>query len=134
MNENKTSNTNNIKNEKENNTMNENKTNYKNEWSYAPNMSKLFDKMSEEFEIYDQHLGFDKGEILQHAHEYALREDIFFSLYDHPLTEDEAAVLLKSETPLQDLVQAYEEAETDHMAVVRSMIKNYVNIKCGGDK
>jgi len=131
MNENKTNNT---KNEKENNIMNENKTNSTNVWSYAPNMSKLFDKMSEECEIYEQHLGFDKGEILQHAHEYALREDIFFSLYDYPLTEDEAAVLLKSETPLLDLVHAYEEAETDHMTVVRSMIKNYVNIKCGGNE
>ena len=99
------------------------------------NMDELLTKIEKEFEQYKELiLDLEKEDILEHAYGYALRENILNSLYDYPLEEDEAAILLKSRTPLLDLVTNWEEAETGHMTVVRSMIKSYVNIKCGGDK
>lgn len=53
-------------------------------------------------------------EILNHAYEYTIREDILLSLEYHDLSD----ALMKSPCPLADIFQDFEKRETDHMDVI----------------
>ena len=63
-------------------------------------------------------------EILNHAYEYTMREDILLSLEYNDLTSDQAAALLASPSPLDDLYHQYEKMETSHMEEIWSCFEN----------
>ena len=63
-------------------------------------------------------------EILVHAYEYALREDILMEMEELVLPEKEAAALLESATPLADVYKDFHDRETSHMDHVRECIVN----------
>ena len=54
-------------------------------------------------------------EILNHAYEYTMREDILMSLEYHDLPDAQAKALLKSPSPLADVFADWENKETGHM-------------------
>ena len=54
-------------------------------------------------------------EILNHAYEYTVREDILMSLEYHDLPDAQAKALLKSPSPLADVFADWENKETGHM-------------------
>ena len=62
-------------------------------------------------------------EILNHAYEYAMREDILYALEDMEFPEGEALALLASENPLSNIYKRYLKLETDHMENVRQCIE-----------
>ena len=62
--------------------------------------------------------------ILEHSYEYSVREDFLLALEYDDLTDDQAAALLASSNPLDDLFHAYETAETHHMEEVWDCFKN----------
>lgn len=57
-------------------------------------------------------------EILNHAYEYTVREDILLSLEYHNLSDAQADALMKSPSPLADVFQDFEKRETDHMETI----------------
>ena len=85
----------------------------------------LFNKMTAEQEQYkEQLLMKSPKEILEHAYEYALREDILFSMDTNDLTDEQAEALLQIETPLNDIVQTIENLETSYMDMVREGVEH----------
>lgn len=76
----------------------------------------LYEKMFAEQEIYRAWLlSQPPEEILNHAYEYTVREDILMSLEYHDLLDAQARALLKSPSPLADVFADWENKETGHM-------------------
>ncbi len=67
-------------------------------------------------------------EILHHAYEYTLREDILLSLEYNDLTDSQARALLKSENILSDTFKDFEKKETGYMEDVCETVKSRANI------
>ncbi len=85
----------------------------------------LYKKMFAEQEKFEDWLLFQSPrEILNHAYEYTMREDILLSLEYNDLTSDQAAALLASPSPLDDLYHQYEKMETSHMEEIWSCFEN----------
>ena len=79
----------------------------------------LYEKMFAEQEEYRAWLVKQPpGEILHHTYEYTVREDILMSLENNDLENAQAAVLLQSRSPLNDVFLAFEKRETDYMDAV----------------
>ena len=63
--------------------------------------AKLYEKMFAELEKYSEKLlTMQTEEILEHAYEYAVREDILASLENNELEDSQARALLKYARPL----------------------------------
>ena len=79
----------------------------------------LYQKMFAEQEKFRDWLkGQSPEEILNHAYEYTIREDILLSLEYHDLSDAQADALMKSPSPLADVFQDFEKLETSHMETV----------------
>ena len=79
----------------------------------------LYQKMFAEQEVFRDWLkGQPPEEILNHAYEYTVREDILLSLEYHDLSDDQADALMKSPSPLADVFRDFEKLETGHMETV----------------
>lgn len=63
------------------------------------------------------------GEILTHAAEYTVREDIVMEMSALELPEAQARALLKSKTPLADVYKEWNRTETHHMEDLRDVIE-----------
>ena len=86
----------------------------------------LYQKMFDEQEQYrDELLGLTPAEILDHAYEYTVREDILLSLEYRALSDPMAKELLKSKTPLADIFSKWENHETGYMDEIRDMIETH---------
>lgn len=84
----------------------------------------LYEKMSAEQERYRHGLlGQTPEEVLNHAYEYAIREDILVEMETLDLTAEQAAALLTSASPLADVYQAWGTVETHHMEDIRDVIE-----------
>ena len=76
----------------------------------------LYQKMFAEQEKFRDWLkGQPPEEVLNHAYEYTIREDILMSLEYHDLSDVQADALMKSPSPLADVFRDFEKRETDHM-------------------
>ncbi len=90
-----------------------------------PNLlNKLYQRMSAEQEQYRKWLlGQPPGDILNHAAEYTVREDIVMEMSALELPEAQAKALLKSKTPLADVYKEWNKTETHHMEDLRDVIE-----------
>ena len=66
-------------------------------------------------------------EILNHAYEYVMREDILLSLEYNDLTDAQAAALLTSPSPLADVYAEFDKLESSHMEEIWSCIESRAN-------
>lgn len=64
------------------------------------------------------------AEVLNHAYEYTVREDILLSLEYNDLTDAQASALLASPSPLADIYQEFDRIESSHMAEIWSCIES----------
>ena len=79
----------------------------------------LYQKMFAEQEKFRDWLkGQPPEEVLNHAYEYTIREDILMSLEYHDLSDAQADALMKSPSPLADVFRDFEKRETDHMETI----------------
>lgn len=79
----------------------------------------LYQKMfSEQEKFRDWLKGQSPEEVLNHAYEYTIREDILLSLEYHDLSDTQADALMKSPSPLADVFRDFEKRETDHMETI----------------
>ena len=84
----------------------------------------LYDKMAAEQERFKHGLlGMTAEEALNHAYEYAMREDILMSLDVQDLPAPQAAALLESPCPLADIYKDFRDMETGHMDNIRECIE-----------
>lgn len=91
----------------------------------------LYEKMSYEQDDFRKWLlSQPPEEILNHAYEYAMREDILMAMETERLTDSQAQALLNSATPLSDVYRYFERTETDHMNEIRDSIKIRANDIC----
>ena len=70
------------------------------------------------------------AEVLNHAYEYTVREDIVMAMEELELTDAQAQALLDSPTPLADVYRYFEKLETGHMDAVRDSIENRADDVC----
>lgn len=84
----------------------------------------LYDKMAAEQERFKHNLlGLSTEEALNHAYEYAMRQDILAEMEALELPADQAAALLASPSPLADVYQKWSDVETHHMENIRDVIE-----------
>lgn len=93
-------------------------------------MTQLYDKMAaEQAKFRDWLTAQPPEEILNHAYEYAVREDILMYMEEAELPPEQAEVLLASVSPLDDVYRAFSEMETSYMDVVRESIKTQADAR-----
>lgn len=91
--------------------------------------TKLYQKLLAEQELYRHYLmNQTPSEILKHAYEYSVREDILMSLEYNDLSDQQAVAFLKSSNILDDVFQAFEDRETNYMDIILDCIVSQANI------
>ena len=81
--------------------------------------TRLYEKMfAEQEQFRDWLLSQPAAEILNHAYEYTMREDILMSLEYNDLEDSQARALLKSGKPLKQIFERWENQETSYMDTV----------------
>ena len=89
----------------------------------------LYQKMFAEQESFRDWLKNQPSEeILNHAYEYTIREDILLSLEYHNLSDAQIDALMESPSPLADVFRDFERLETDHMDTVWDCMENRADI------
>ena len=90
--------------------------------------TKLYEKIFAEQEEYRCWLlEQPPSEILNHAYEYVMREDILLSLEYNDLSIEQVKALLKSPAVLTDVFKDWEKREVGHMEDIRETIENSAN-------
>ena len=83
----------------------------------------IYEKMTVEQRAYrDRLLALPPDEILQHAYEYAVRQDILFAMEDLELQPEQCRALLKSPSPVADILKDFEKLELGYMDTIRDCI------------
>ena len=83
----------------------------------------IYEKMAAEQNVYrDWLLTLPPDEILQHAYEYAVRQDILFAMEDLELQPEQCRALLKAPSPVADILKDFEKLELDYMDAIRDCI------------
>ena len=91
----------------------------------------LYEKMAAEQDKYRDWLKSQSpAEVLNHAYEYTVREDIVMAMEELELTDTQAQALLDSPTPLADVYRYFEKLETGYMDVIRDSIENRADDAC----
>lgn len=83
-----------------------------------PDVKNFSYTLAEQEKFRDWLKGQSPEEILNHAYEYTVREDILLSLEYHHLSDAQADALMKSPSPLADVFRDFEKLETSHMETV----------------
>ena len=66
-------------------------------------------------------------EILNHAYEYTVREDILMAMEEATRSNKQCWALLKLESPIADIFKDFQKRETDHMDNIRDTIECRAN-------
>lgn len=84
----------------------------------------IYHKMEAEQDSYrDWLLTLPPDEILQHAYEYAVRQDILFAMEDLELQPEQCRALMKSPCPVADVLRDFEKLELGYMETIRDCIE-----------
>ena len=85
----------------------------------------LCEKMrQEQNKYYDWLTAQPPEEILRHAYEYSVREDIILATEEMNLTPAQVRALLKSPAPLADVYKDFSKLETDYMSIVAQCVED----------
>ena len=88
----------------------------------------LYEEMSADQEKYRDWLTSQPPEeILNHAYEYSVREDILMAVEDMSLPADKVQALLSSNAPLDEIYNDFSQIEGDHMDIIRGCIETRAN-------
>lgn len=91
----------------------------------------LYEKMSAEQDKFrDWLLTQPPEEILKHTYEYTVREDIVMAMEELDLNSGQAAALLASPSPLDDIFREFENLETEYMDTIRTCIETRSDDMC----
>lgn len=85
----------------------------------------LYEKMAAEQDTFRDWLKSQPPEeVLHHAYEYSVREDIVMAMEELELSDKQAQALLDSLSPLADVYRHFEKLETGYMDVIRESIED----------
>ena len=85
----------------------------------------LQEKMTAEQESYKSELlKLPPEKILENAYQYAVREDIVYSLESHALSDAQLSALLKLDRPLESVWQTFLHNDYDTMSPIRDSMEN----------
>lgn len=88
----------------------------------------LLEKMQQEQARYrDWLIAQPPEEILNHAYEYSVREDIIMAAEEITLTAAQAQALLDSPAPLADVYKDFGRVETDYMSIIVQCIEEHAD-------
>ena len=88
----------------------------------------LYEKMAAEQDTFRDWLKSQSPEeVLNHAYEYTVREDIVMAMEELELSDAQAQALLDSPSPLADVYRHFEKLETGYMDVIRDSIEERAN-------
>lgn len=88
----------------------------------------LYRKMFDEQERFKEELrNASPHEIMLNAYEFVIREDILLYLEENYLSDRQARALLKSEHPLSDLFNAWENRESKHMEEIGETVEGHAD-------
>ena len=88
-------------------------------------LEQLCEKMrQEQNKYYDWLTAQPPEEILNHAYEYSVREDIILATEEMNLTPARVRALLKSPAPLADVYKDFSKLETDYMSIVAQCVED----------
>lgn len=88
-------------------------------------MKQLHDKMLAEQAAYRSWLlEQSPEEILNHTHEYTVRQDILYALEEVDLTESQMEALLHSPSPLADIYKEFSNIDFDYLDTLKGCIEN----------
>ena len=91
----------------------------------------LYEKMTAEQDKFRDWLKSQPpAEVLNHAYEYTVREDIVMCMEELELTDAQAKALWDSPSPLADVYRYFEKLETGYMDVIRDSIENRADDVC----
>ena len=97
-----------------------------------PLVAKLYNKMQQEQNEYRAWLlAQPPEEILHHAYEYSVREDIILATEEMNLTLAQVRALLKSPAPLADVYKDFSKLETDYMSIVAQCVEDRADLPIG---
>lgn len=95
----------------------------------------LYEKMVTEQDKYRDWLKSQSpAEVLAHAYEYSVREDIVIAMEDMELTNAQAQALLDSPSPLADVYHYFTKTDSSHMEEVRDSIEKRADEVCGEEQ
>lgn len=84
----------------------------------------LLDKLTAEQDTYRAWLlEQPPEEILNHTYEYTMRQDIIFCMEELDLTDAQAAALLASTSPMQDIYKEFDKRDASYMEDIRDSIE-----------
>jgi hypothetical protein len=90
--------------------------------------AELYEKVSAEFEEYKNNLLLMSPEqILEHAYDYAIREDIVLALEYFDLHARQAQALLKADSVLSAVVEKWEGWKSNYMESIQEAIESKAN-------
>ena len=85
----------------------------------------LQEKMTAEQERYKgELLKMPPEKILENAYQYAVREDIVYSLESHALSDEQLSALLKLDRPLESVYQTFIHNDYDTMSPIRDSVED----------
>ncbi|MDO4269262.1 MAG: DUF3849 domain-containing protein, partial [Eubacteriales bacterium] len=91
----------------------------------------LYEKMAAEQEKFRDWLKSQPSEeVLNHAYEYTVREDIVMAMEELELNDAQTQALLESSSPLMDVYRYFDKLETGHMDMIRDSIENRADDMC----
>lgn len=90
--------------------------------------TRLYEKMAAEQARYrNLLLMLPPAELLQHAYEYSVREDIVMCMEEMELPDKQAKALLSSKSPVADTYEKWQNRETGYMDQVRDTLESKAN-------
>lgn len=90
--------------------------------------TQLYQKMFTEQECFKFHLmTLSPAQIVDHAYEYTIREDILLSLEYNNLTAKQASALLQLDSPLAAIFQKYDSPKNRHMDDIWNAVEGRAN-------
>ena len=90
----------------------------------------LYEKMQAENETFkDWLLSQEPSEILNHAYEYTMYQDMMLCMEDMELSPKQAKAMYQSPSSLRDALSDFDKRETDHMENLRDSLEATAN-KC----
>ena len=88
----------------------------------------LYHKLLKEQELFKEKLRNSSArEVMENAYELVIREDILLHLEENDLSGAQARALLKSEHPLSDLFNDWENRESKHMEEIGETVEAHAD-------
>ena len=89
---------------------------------------KLYEKMKEEFQNYhDWIITLPSEKVLNHACEYIVKEDIVYSMECNNLNDKQAAAMLRTNAPLNDVYLKWNGWDTGYLEDVWKAVESRAN-------